>query len=98
MAKPQPLVVEIPLDRKAIIESGRDPFSYITEVLEKIYENNNLPKIKKIDGYRHKRTLEFKGKRGDVVIYEIRYEHNAKVGNTGGKIPREIDKEYGFEI
>ena len=96
MSSIRPLVVEIPLDKKAIKKVGNDPFAYITSVLEKIYTDNNLPKKKRIKDVRYKRILESKGQRGNVVLYEIRYEHNAKVGNTSGN-NNDGKKDYGFE-
>jgi len=95
MSSIRPLVVEIPLDKKAIAKKGNNPFAYIQEVLEKIYKDNNLPMKKKIKDVRYKRILESKGMRGNTVLYEIRYEHNAKVGNTSGNIET---KEHGFGI
>lgn len=98
MAKIEPLVVEIPLDKKAISDGGGNPFKYISGVLEQIYKDNNLPKSRRINDVRHYRTLESKGKKGnwDTAVYEIRYEHRAKVGNTIEPIKTPKDNGLGI--
>lgn len=82
MSSFKPIIFEIPLDRKVIAKNGRNPYKYVQDILLKIYKDNNLPQSKRINDKRHQRKLEFKEIKGDTVVYEIRYEHHAKVGNT----------------
>lgn len=95
MSSIQPLVIEIPITEKEVKKEGVDPYTYCGNIIRKIITDNKLSKTKKVGNDRYRRILEFKNLRGNTAVFEIKYEKNAKVGNTTG-IPD--TKEHGFGI